>query len=63
VDGSSLLTALALMLVIEGLLPLLSPAAWRQVFARMLAMSDGQIRFVGLLSLLAGLTALLWISQ
>jgi len=63
VDGNSLLTALALMLVIEGLLPLLSPAAWRQVFARMLAMSDGQIRFVGLLSLLAGLTALLWISQ
>ncbi len=62
-DGNSLLTALALMLVIEGLLPLLSPAAWRQVFARMLAMSDGQIRFVGLLSLLAGLTALLWISQ
>ncbi|WP_428506165.1 DUF2065 domain-containing protein [Roseateles sp.] len=62
-DGNSLLTALALMLVIEGLLPLLSPAAWRQVFARMLAMSDGQIRFVGLLSLLAGLAALLWISQ
>ncbi|MCV2363768.1 DUF2065 domain-containing protein [Paucibacter sp. DJ1R-11] len=61
--GNSLLTALALMLVIEGLLPFLSPAAWRQVFSRMLAMSDGQIRFVGLLSLLAGLTALLWISQ
>ena len=49
-----LLGALALMLVIEGLLPFLSPALWRQVFARVLAMSDGQIRFVGLSSMLAG---------
>jgi len=63
VSGNTLLTALALMLVIEGLLPLLSPASWRQVFARMLVMSDGQIRFVGLLSLLCGSLALLWISQ
>ncbi|OYU27187.1 MAG: DUF2065 domain-containing protein [Burkholderiales bacterium PBB2] len=62
-SGNSWLTALALMLVIEGLLPLLSPASWRQVFARMLSMTDGQIRFVGLLSMLAGLLALLWISQ
>ena len=49
-----LLGALALMLVIEGLLPFLSPALWRQMFARVLAMSDGQIRFVGLSSMLAG---------
>ncbi|MBT9493605.1 MAG: DUF2065 domain-containing protein [Paucibacter sp.] len=54
-------TALALMLVIEGLLPFLSPAAWRQVFARMLAMSDGQIRFVGLASIAAGALALLFV--
>lgn len=53
-----LLTALALMLVIEGLLPFLSPTGWRQVFARVLAMSDGQIRFIGLASMLAGLLGL-----
>jgi len=53
------LGALALMLVVEGLLPFLSPTLWRQVFARMLAMSDGQIRFVGLSSMLAGLLMLL----
>ncbi len=52
--GDSLLLALGLMLLIEGLLPLLNPALWRQVFSRMLAMSDGQLRFVGLASLLAG---------
>ena len=50
-----LFQALALMLVLEGLLPLLSPVLWRQVFARMLALSDGQIRFVGLASILTGL--------
>jgi uncharacterized protein YjeT (DUF2065 family) len=54
-----LFQALALMLVLEGLLPLLSPVLWRQAFARMLALSDGQIRFVGLASLLGGLTLML----
>lgn len=54
-----LLGALALMLIVEGLLPFLSPAVWRQVFARMLAMSDGQIRFIGLSSMLAGVVMLL----
>jgi uncharacterized protein YjeT (DUF2065 family) len=52
--GELLFGALALMLVIEGLLPFLSPATWRQVFERATRLSDGQIRFVGLVSLLAG---------
>jgi len=56
--GDVLLGALALMLVIEGLLPFLSPATWRQVFERATRMSDGQIRFIGLISLLAGLLLL-----
>jgi len=54
-----LLGAFALMLVIEGLLPFLSPAAWRSVFERVTRMSDGQIRFVGLSSMLAGMALLL----
>ncbi|HEX2010774.1 MAG TPA: DUF2065 domain-containing protein [Roseateles sp.] len=57
--GETLLGALALVLVIEGLLPFLNPGAWRQLFARLLAMSDGQIRFIGLFSMLAGLMLLL----
>jgi uncharacterized protein YjeT (DUF2065 family) len=53
--------ALALMLVFEGLLPFLSPKAWRQVFERALKLSDGQIRFIGLSSMLVGvLLLLLW---
>jgi hypothetical protein len=54
-----LLSALALMLVIEGLLPFLSPPTWRKVFERAIQMSDGQIRFLGLSSMIAGLAALL----
>jgi uncharacterized protein YjeT (DUF2065 family) len=53
--GDVLLGALALMLVFEGLLPLLNPRGWRSVFERVLRMSDGQIRFIGLMSVLAGL--------
>ena len=53
-----LLGALALMLVVEGLLPFLSPAAWRRVFERAMRLSDGQIRFLGLSSMIAGLAML-----
>jgi uncharacterized protein YjeT (DUF2065 family) len=59
--SEALLAALSLMLVVEGLLPFLSPIVWRQLFARMLAMSDGQIRFVGLTSMVIGLLSLVLI--
>ncbi|WP_119354535.1 DUF2065 domain-containing protein [Azohydromonas sediminis] len=52
--GDVLLGAFALMLVFEGLLPFLSPALWRQVFERAVRMTDGQIRFLGLSSMLLG---------
>lgn len=57
-DGSSLWQALALVLVIEGLLPLLSPARWRRTFEQILQLSDGQLRFFGLCSVGGGLLAL-----
>ena len=49
---------LALVLVIEGLLPLLVPGRWRRTFEQLLQLSDGQLRFFGLLSVGLGLTAL-----
>ncbi|MFM9881251.1 MAG: DUF2065 domain-containing protein [Burkholderiaceae bacterium] len=51
--------ALALVLVLEGLLPLAWPGGWRKVFAQLLEMSDGQLRFFGLCSALLGLV-MLW---
>ena len=54
------LGACALMLIGEGLLPFLSPSAWRAVFEKALRFSDGQIRFLGLSSVLAGLVILLF---
>lgn len=56
---STLLTALGLMLVIEGILPLLLPKAWRDTFKRMIELKDGQLRFVGLASVAAGLLLIL----
>ena len=53
-----LLGAVALMLVFEGLLPFLSPTTWREVFSKALRLSDGQIRFLGLSSMLIGLLLL-----
>jgi uncharacterized protein YjeT (DUF2065 family) len=53
-----LLGALALMLVVEGLLPFFNPGLWRRVFERATRMSDGQLRFIGLSSMLAGVLML-----
>jgi uncharacterized protein len=58
--ATTLLMALALMLILEGLLPFLAPNLWRDTFRRIIQMSDGQIRFVGLSSMLIGLLLLLW---
>jgi uncharacterized protein len=56
--GTTLLMALALMLVVEGLLPFLAPKVWRETFLRLMQLSDGQIRFFGLTSMIAGLILL-----
>ena len=56
---SSLITAFALMLLIEGVLPFVSPSRWREVFRKAVLMEDGQIRFIGLSSMLIGLILLI----
>lgn len=56
-----LLTAVALMLVFEGLMPFLAPGLWRETFRRMVQLSDGQIRFIGLTSMLLGLLLLVFV--
>jgi uncharacterized protein YjeT (DUF2065 family) len=56
--GTTFLLALALMLIFEGVLPFLAPNLWRDTFRRLTQMSDGQIRFVGLSSMLIGLLIL-----
>ena len=53
-----LLLAFALMLVIEGLLPFLAPRVWRETFRRVTELSDGQIRFIGLSSMVVGVVLL-----
>lgn len=60
--GDIFLPALALMLVLEGILPFLAPRIWRETFTRMLSFNDGQLRFMGLISMLGGLL-LLWLSR
>jgi uncharacterized protein YjeT (DUF2065 family) len=53
--NTTMLAAFGLVLVFEGLMPFVAPRAWRETFKRMIQLKDGQLRFVGLLSILAGL--------
>lgn len=55
---SSLAIALGLMLLLEGVIPFLFPRQWRDTFNRITRLSDGQIRFLGLIALLCGLVTL-----
>lgn len=53
------LRALGLVLILEGLMPLVAPGNWREVFLRVARLRDGQIRFVGFGATLAGVALLL----
>jgi uncharacterized protein len=61
--GTNLLTALALMLIIEGVLPFVAPGLWRETFRRITELSDGQVRFIGLASMLGGVLLLVFALQ
>jgi len=58
---TTLLTAFALMLVLEGLLPFIAPKAWRDTFRRITELADGQIRFLGISSIVVGVVLLFFL--
>lgn len=60
--NTTLITALGLMLILEGVMPLIAPQAWRETFKRLVSLKDGQLRFVGLFSI-AGGALLFWLSK
>lgn len=60
--NSTIFLAMGLMLVFEGLLPFVAPQAWRETFKRMIQLKDGQLRFVGLFSIIGGLL-LIWLTK
>ena len=61
-DSTDLWAALALVLVFEGLFPLIAPGGWRNTFMKLLQLREGQLRFFGLCSVLLGLL-LLWFAS
>ena len=60
--SESLLAALALVLVVEGVMPLLAPGLWRESFRKLVELTDGQLRFIGLVSIAIGLAGF-WLIQ
>jgi len=60
--SESLLAALALVLVVEGVMPLLAPGLWRESFRKLVLLTDGQLRFIGLVSIAIGLAGF-WLIQ
>jgi uncharacterized protein YjeT (DUF2065 family) len=59
----SLWTALALVLILEGVLPFCAPSLWRDTFRKVTELSDGQLRFVGLISITIGVAGLMLVQH
>ena len=55
---TEILTAIALVLVIEGMVPFVGPGQYRQIVAQMSQLSDNHLRTVGLVVMIAGLVLL-----
>jgi uncharacterized protein len=49
-----LMLATGLMLILEGIGPFVAPKGWRELFSKLVALSDGQLRFIGLVSIVVG---------
>lgn len=60
--SANLLAALGLMLIVEGLMPLMSPPQWRDAMRRIASLRDGQIRFMGLVATLTGVALLVFVA-
>ena len=61
-DSTTFWLAMALVLVIEGFMPFVSPGTWRQTIVQILKLSDGQLRFFGLCGLLLGVALIWWLT-
>ena len=58
----TLLLALGLMLILEGLMPMVSPLNWRRLFEQLLKLEDGQIRLFGMAMVITGLLLFWFVS-
>lgn len=58
-----LFAAVALVLILEGVLPFVSPGKMRQVLEQIQQISDGQLRRMGAISMIAGLVLLYFVKN
>lgn len=61
IEWSDLWAALALLLVLEGLMPFLSPARMRETLHKVTELDDRTLRTLGVISIIAGLLLLNWV--
>ncbi|MEE4278458.1 MAG: DUF2065 domain-containing protein [Halieaceae bacterium] len=54
--------ALALVFVLEGILPFISPARWRAMIATVASLDDASIRRFGFISMVSGIALLYWVN-
>ena len=57
--STSFVIALGLVLILEGIVPLVFPTLWKNTFRRITLLEDGQLRFIGLMAVVSGVMVLL----
>ena len=58
VNWNDLLNAIALLLILEGLMPFLSPSRLRETYRQLLELPDKTLRTIGLVGVIAGILLL-----
>lgn len=58
---TDILTAFALYMIIEGMIPFVGPHYFRRAVVRISEMNDNQLRITGLMAMIAGLVLLFFV--
>lgn len=60
-NWQEILTAIALLFVIEGMFPFVLPSRYKRYVAQIIRLSDNQLRTYGLTAMIAGLLLLFFV--
>lgn len=60
-DWQDLATAACLVLVLEGVMPFIAPARWKETLRLVITLDDRSVRMVGFGSMLVGVLLLYWV--
>ncbi|MBU6467958.1 MAG: DUF2065 family protein [Betaproteobacteria bacterium] len=51
----ALIVAIGMVLILEGIMPVIAPRQWRNTLLKLTQLSDGQVRWIGVIVMILGI--------